>query len=245
MAYNPDVTPDVPDRPSVQSVLQSSTLLNSLTDDQLNELSSVSSVAYAEKGDTIWITGATVSFFGVVGTGFVKMCRSTSSGQDITTEIMGPGQVFGLLGALDGTGCPQSARAVCHTWYLKVKKAEFLPIYHENLILKEHLLRRTSYRLRNAYEMLSKMSNGRVEQRIAAVLLILAESYGVQSAQGLVLKVPLTRQDIAEMTGTTVESTIRVMSRWQKRGLIETRNHHVALSHLEELEAIGTGKSLG
>lgn len=70
--------------------------------------------------------------------------------------------------------------------------------------------------------MMTRMSSGTVEERLAAVLLILVDSYGKRDSEGLHLLVPLTRQDLSEMAGTTVESTIRVMSRWQKQGIIRT-----------------------
>ena len=66
------------------------------------------------------------------------------------------------------------------------------------------------------------MSTGKVEQRIAAVLLILADSYGVSQSDGMRIAVPLTRQDLSEMAGTTVETSIRVMSRFQKDGILAT-----------------------
>jgi len=221
--------------PTSREVLSSSTLLNSLTEKQISDLAVNSRVSYAEKGETIWLHGSSVEFFGVVASGFVKMSRSAPSGQDVTTELMGPGQVFGLLGTVDGSGCPQCAKAVTNTWYLKVRKCAFMPVYRENMVLKELLLRKTSLRLRVAYDMISHLSSGKVEQRIAVVLLLLAKSYGEDASGGIRLTVPLTRQDIAEIAGTTVETTIRVMSRWQKEGLVSTESQTISIRDLDEL----------
>lgn len=229
--------PDYPDRPSNVQALRSSTLLNSLHEEEVQRLAGVSHMAYAERAETIWITGNNVDFFGVVGSGFVKMTRSTATGQDVTTEIMGPGQVFGLLGAIDGAGCPQTAKAVCPTWYLKVPKSQFMPVYRENTILKEHLVRRTTTRLRTAYDMMARMSTGKVDERIAVVLALLADSYGVRTKEGTVLQVPLTRQDVAEMAGTTVESAIRTLSKWQKAGWLSSDHKTITINDLEALEA--------
>ncbi|HMS54122.1 MAG TPA: Crp/Fnr family transcriptional regulator [Fimbriimonadaceae bacterium] len=229
---------DFPDKPTKLQVLRASTLLNSLTSDETEHLAATSHLAYAERGEAIWLNGSEVDFFGIVGIGFVKMLRSTATGHDVTTELMGPGQVFGLLGAIDGTGCPQTAQAVCNTWYLKVNNREFLSIYRENTVLKEHLVRRTSHRLRNSFAMLARMSTGRVEQRIAAILFMLADSYGAEDGDGITLEVPLTRQDIAEMTGTTVETAIRVMSAWQKKGWLATSHKQITLVKPKDLSGI-------
>ncbi len=224
-----------PEAPTNLQVLRASTLLNSLTEEQISDLGGVSHMAYAERAETIWINGSDVDFFGVVGIGFVKMTRSTAAGHDVTTELMGPGQVFGLLGALEGTGCPQTAKAVCNTWYLKVPKRKFFDVYRENLILKETLVRRTTTRLRSSYEMIARMSTGKVDQRIAAILFLVAESYGTEDGKTIRINVPLTRQDIAEMAGTTVESTIRVMSAWQKKKWIETESRTISILNPDSL----------
>jgi len=97
------------------------------------------------------------------------------------------------------------------------------------------MVRSISPRLRKAHEMMSRMSTGKVEQRIAATLLILVQSYGTETEEGMHIEVPLTRQDISEMAGTTVETTIRVMSRWQKEGLVTTRNQNITIVNPDAL----------
>jgi CRP/FNR family transcriptional regulator len=230
--------PQTPERPTNIAALRSSTLLNALTAEQLDELARVSHMAYAERGETIWLHGREVDFCGLVGVGFVKMVKSLDTGQEVTTEIIGPGQIFGLLGTIEGIGCPLTARAVCNTWYLKMPKATFLPIYEESAPFKAQLIRRTTQRFRQTMDLMAKMSTGRVEERIAIILLLLSQSYGDESPRGVTLQVPLTRQDISEMAGTTVESTIRVMSRWQKEGLIESDHKFVTIRDSEALDAL-------
>lgn len=180
--------------------------------------------------------GSEISYFGIVGTGFVKMVRTSSGGQELTAEIMGPGQSFGLLGAIEGTGCPLSARAVSTVWYLRVSKADFLTMYGQNVPLRDHLIRRTTLRLRGAIDMMSRMASGRVEHRIAAVLVQLAESYGVEEAGGSMrLEVPLSRQDLAELAGTTVETAIRITSRWTKEGILKASYRSLTIQSTSRL----------
>jgi CRP/FNR family transcriptional regulator len=216
-------------KPSVLEVLNSSTLLNSLSRDDFAGLAPVCHLAFAERGQIIWMTGAQVPFFGIVGAGFVKMVHSSRSGADLTAEIMGPGQIFGLLGAIEGGGCPLSARAVTGTWYLKVPKREFLDLYGHATAMKDHVVVRTATRLRQAYAMLAQMATGTVEQRLAAVLAILSESYGAKTDLGVEITVPLTRQDLAELAGTTVETTIRTVSRWQRDGWVTFKQRRLVI----------------
>lgn len=228
------------EKPSIYAVLQSSTLLNALSPVELDRLAAVSRVARVQRGDYIWLKGSEVDFFGIAATGFVKMVRSCADGTDVTMELFGPSQIFGLCGAICGIGCPQSAVAVTDLWYLRVPKRAFLDIYNSSSLLKDRMVRRLTLRLHNAHSMISHLSGGRVEERIAAVLYMLADSYGETRGDILTLRVPLTRQEISEMAGTTVESTIRTMSRWQKEGLISTNRHYVSILQQTAMSALAT-----
>lgn len=232
-------------KPTASAVLNSSSLLNALSHEELERLASVTRVARAERGELLWPSGAEVDFFGICASGFVKMVRSGADGTDVTLELMGPGQIFGLMGTITGTGCPLTAVAVTDAWYGRILKSTFLDIYEHSSALKDRLVRKSALRLHGMVDLMARMSSGRVEERIAAILFILAESYGLQEAEGTRLAVPLTRQDISEMAGTTVESTIRTMSRWQKEGLIATDRQFVTITNADALGAIlSRGSSL-
>lgn len=222
-------------KPTVQSLLQSSTLLNALTSEEMESLQSSSRVVHVARGETIWFTGDEVDFFGLAGTGFIKMVRGNADGTDVAVELMGPGQIFGMMGTITMTGCPLTAIAVTDMWYLRIPKRPFLEIYEKNVRLKDRLVRRMTLRLHGAMDLMARMSSGRVEERIAAILFILSESYGERHDGALTLRVPLTRQEISEMAGTTVESCIRVMSRWQKAGLVSTDKHIITILNEQKL----------
>ena len=220
------------------SVLRRCQVLASIDEAALGELAAYCSIGVAHRGEALWIRGKDVEYFAAIESGFVKMARATSQGVDVTTEIFGPNQVFGMLGAIRGTGCVQSAYAVCETRFVKIPKDRFMLAYRENLIMKDQLLIRTSERLTRAHAMLTRMTTSRVEVRIAQVLQMLAESYGEDVPTGIELCVPLTRQAIAEMVGTTVETVIRVMSEWQKRQVVETHSKRILIRDPKSLYAL-------
>jgi len=212
--------------------------LNALTAEEMESLHSTSRAVHVDRGEVIWMTGDQVDFFGLAGTGFVKMVRGNADGTDVAVELMGPGQIFGMMGTITQTGCPLTAIAVTDMWYLRIPKRPFLDIYDKNVRLKDRLVRRMTVRLHGAMDLMARMSSGRVDERIAAILFILADSYGERHGKALTLQVPLTRQEISEMAGTTVESCIRVMSRWQKAGLVTTDKHIVTILDEERLTRI-------
>lgn len=219
-------------------VLELSAVLDALGATERSELAAVSRVVRARRGEVLWANGALTDFFGVSADGFVKMVRSCANGTDVTLELMGPGQVFGLMGTVTETGCPLSAIAVTDLNYLRIPKTKFLEIYRRSMPLKDQLIKKTALRLHGFVDFMARLSSGRIDERIAANLFILAESYGHRKNGVLSLEVPLTRQEIAEMAGTTVESTIRTMSKWQKAGLITTNQHLITILDEKSLQAV-------
>src|SRR5690606_3742453 len=92
-------------------------------------------------------------------------------------------------------------------------------------------------RLQAAHETIRQLSAFPVAQRIASVLLKLADKLGEQSAEGLLIQTPLSRQDLADMTGTTLETASRIMSDFQKQGLIRSGRQWVAIADPAALAA--------
>ena len=226
----------VADRPSQAAVIESCTLLNSLSAAEKQKLSDGSFMAFADRGETIWLAGSPSEYSAIIGSGFVKLTRTTASGQEVAMDILGPGQALGMLVAIEGRPFPLSAISVAACWYLKIPTRLLQEVYQGSSPFKDQIIRTMSPRLRRAHDMMARLSSGSAEERIAAVLFILSDNYGQPAGNGVRLTVPLTRQEIGEMAGTTVETTIRVMSRWQKEGLIETRRHQITLLDVERLE---------
>ncbi len=231
----------VPDRPSNLAVIEACSLFNALIPEERRTLADASYVAYAERGEFIWVAGALSHFAAVVGTGFIKMTRTTPQGSEVAVELLGPGQAAGLLSAIEGRVYPLSAVAVTDVWYLKVPVPALLEVYRESAGLRDQVLRSLAPRLRKAHDMMARMSTCKVEHRIAAVLIILMLSYGEKIPEGTRLTVPLTRADLAEMAGTTVETAIRVMSRWQKEGVVSTDHQVITILKPQALDELLLG----
>lgn len=230
----------IPARPSNKAILEACSLLNACTPEEKTALSERSFTAYAGRGEFIWAAGDPSEFFAVLGIGFVKLTKLSHTGQEVTVELLGPGQTFGLLIALEGRRFPLSAIAVSPCWYLKIPNAVFKPMFQANPRLKDAVIFGIGPRLRTAHDMMSRFSSGRVEERIAAVLTLLIANYGQVVDAGITIPIPLTRQDLSEMAGTTVETTIRVLSKWQKLGIIRTDKQRVTVCDEPALNALLT-----
>ncbi len=212
-------------------------MLAGLDAESLNNLVQASTMVLARKGEVIWLAQSPALFCGVVNSGFVKMTRTAPSGAEMVMELLGPGQCFGLLAVIESRPYPLSALASTDVWYLKSSADAMREAYAHSSSLKDQVVRMIGPRLRRAHDMMSRLSSGRVEERLAAVLFILSDSYGEDTATGVRLEVPLTRQDLAEMSGTTTETAIRVLSKWQKAGIVSTEHHVITIRDLAALQA--------
>ncbi len=228
----------VPDRPANIAVIQACSLLNGLTEEQRQRLAGESFTAYAERSEMIWRAGSAAEFVAIVGAGFIKMTKTTAGGQEVAMELLGPGQCLGLFAAIEGRSFPLNAIAVTNCWYLKIPTRIVAELYDKSSQFKDQIVRGLGPRLRKAHEMMARLSSNKVDERIAAVLFLLADSYGSKQPEGLRIDVPLTRQDISEMAGTTVESTIRTISAWQKGGIVATDRHVLTILKEDALLAV-------
>lgn len=230
------VAPTFEHQAKVSRQLRQSSLFGVLSEAELDQLGASCRFRRCVKGEPIWLSGEDSSFIGLVVIGFVRMVKTNPNGSEMTAELMGPGQTFGLLGVLAGCGCPLMAYGLTNTSYLAIPKTAFMNAYESSSALKDVLLRRTAIRMHGKIDFMSKLSAGSADERLAAVLLTLSESYGQVTPVGTELEVPLTRQALAEMSGLTTETVIRTLSRWTQGGLISTDQQQITIVNPPALE---------
>ncbi|UCD35716.1 MAG: Crp/Fnr family transcriptional regulator, partial [Nitrospiraceae bacterium] len=110
-----------------------------------------------------------------------------------------------------------------------ISRQNLLTVMEEYPVLKLEIVKYFSDKLRDAHEMLKNIATERVEKRVASLLLKLSEKVGVESRGFRKIDFPLTRQEIAEMVGTTVETCIRTMSKFQKSGIVKSSNGRISV----------------
>lgn len=191
-----------------------------------------------EPGQPVYYAGDPATRLYVVAVGKVKLLQHSLSGQDVLLDILTPGEFFGSLSVLGNETYPDTALAQTMSCILAIAAADFLAILRRYPTVTVTALETVARRLQAAHEMIRQLSAHSVEHRIAAALLKLAEKLGQPQPEGLLIQMPLSRQDLAEMTGTTVETASRVMSQFQKEGLIHTGRQWVAIADQPGLAAI-------
>jgi CRP/FNR family transcriptional regulator, nitrogen oxide reductase regulator len=170
--------------------------------------------------------------------GRVKLTKVNTSGDQIVVNYFGPGDGLGIIVALSYMKYPLSAQAIedCLSIAWEREAMHGLMRRHPNLALNG--IEIIGRRFASLQERYVEISTERVEQRIARALLRLVRQYGRRVEKGVLIDMPISRQDLAEMTGTNLYNVSRIMSRWEREGLVESSRMQVTLCRAHELVAI-------
>lgn len=173
----------------------------------------------------------------VIAAGHVKLLHHTLAGKDILLDLLIPGEFFGNLSAQEAAAYAETAVAHSDLCVLAIPTADFRAILAQHPPAALAVLDLTAQRLQSAQERVRQLSAYTVEQRIAATLLQLAHKLGSEHEVGWLIQTPLSRDDLAQMTGTTPESASRVMSQLSKEAIIASGRQWVAIRDRAALSA--------
>lgn len=194
-----------------------------------------------DAGQTIYAAGAPATRLYVVARGTVKVIRPTDSGPSVLLGLRTAGEFCGSLSALGDRDYRDSAVAQTSCCILSVSAGQFQAMLRRYPSVALATLDVLAARLRAAHDLIEQYSSQPVEQRIAATLLQLGEKVGQEREGVRLIQMPLSRQDVAEMAGTTVETASRVMSQLRKDGLIQTGRRWAAIADRDRLAALAIG----
>jgi CRP/FNR family transcriptional regulator len=201
-------------------------------------LAEVSRLQHFHRGETVFAEGDPPEHFCTVASGRVKVFKMTPAGKDVILEIFGAGDPLGAVAAYDGHPFPASAVAIEESRVLLVPRQAFFTLLEQHPTLVRGLLSGLTHRLAELAVRLAELSGGRVEPRFARLFLKLAEEQGRPERGGTFVPVALSRQELADMTGTTVETCIRIMSRWGKQRTVITEKDGFLVLNPAELETL-------
>ncbi|MFC2057176.1 Crp/Fnr family transcriptional regulator [Chloroflexota bacterium] len=218
---------------SKAQILKRSPIFSSLNDEELGELADLSIERSFMPNEFIFWDGDTPDWLYVVVEGKVKVLKHSSSGKEFIIAFFGPAEMFGEVAVFENKPYPASAQTIAETKVIGIRREEFLSFIANRPQLALRIINVLGERLRNAQIRLRDLAGERVEQRLASTLLMLSSKLG--------FTLPFTRQEIADMVGTTTETTIRVMSHLKDRGTISSTRGKVIILDEEKLKLLSEG----
>jgi len=223
----------------LDEILRRSTIFRRLTPEDRQRLGAVALAREFDKGAPLFSEGDGSDFLYTVVTGRVKVFKVTARGTDVILEIFGPGDPVGAVAVYESRPYPASAVALEPTTCVLVPRQAFFSLLETYPTMVRGLLVGLTHRLAELTNRLTELSGGRVEERLARFFLKLADSMGQPGPDGTRIPMALSRQELADMIGTTIETSIRIMSRWGKQGIVRTEKDGFVLLDRAALETAG------
>lgn len=183
-----------------------------------------------QEGSAVFREGAPASRFHLLLDGFIRVVRTTADGDQVIVLHIPPGQLFGIAPAIGRDTYP--ATAVCASeslalgWPVRLW-SEFTARYDG---FATETYRTVGERLGEVHTKVTELATKAVEQRVAAALLRMANQSGRRIPEGIEIAFPITRADIAEMTGTTLHTVSRLLSAWERDGIVRSGRRRIIVT---------------
>lgn len=238
LPYQPDpvMTPSIP-----RSLVKNLDLFRAVPDKDLDTVLAIAKSIRVHPGETVFQQGEPADHFFVLLHGHLKVMQTTTEGDQIMVRYVVPGEVFGIAKAMQRPAYPATCAAVEESVVLAWPSSEWDRFMTGNLQFAANALQTVGQRLHDAHSRIQELSTEEVEQRVARCILRLIDSSGEETEEGIAVNFPITRQDIAEMTGTTLHTVSRLLSAWRERGLVITGRKRVIVRKVDDLIRLAEG----
>jgi CRP-like cAMP-binding protein len=224
--------------PTVDESLRASLLFRRLSAEDRAHLAAVVRVREYAKGEPIFSEGDPPDVFFDITAGRVKIFKTTPAGKDVILEMFGAGDPLGAVAVYTGRPFPATAVALEPTTCLLLPRRDFFEVLEQHPSIVRGLLLGLTVRLVALTNRLAELTGGRVEGRFARFFLKLAGNSGRTERGGVFVPLPLSRQELADLTGTTIETAIRIMSRWGRQQIVLTEKDGFLLIDRRALELL-------
>ena len=214
-------------------ILRGSSIFSGLNDDELAELANLAIEHSVMSSEFIFWEGDAPEWFYIVAEGRVKILKYSTSGKEFIITFFDPGEMFGEVAVFEDKPYPASAQAVAETKVLGIRREDFLSFLAQRPQVALRIINVLGGRLRESQSRLKDLAAERVEQRLAMTLLRLSAKLGTT--------LPFTRQEVADMAGTTTETAIRFMSRLRDGGIIRSARGKIVILNETKLRLLSEG----
>lgn len=221
-----------------QSLLKDLPPFRRLDRDQIREILDQSAPKRHDAGSAVFDEGAPAERFFLLLDGFIRVMRTTPGGETVTSLHIPSGQLFGIAAALGRDTYPATAHCAGECLTLSWPMRLWHPFVARYDGFAEEGYKTVGTRVNEMNTRIMELATQQVEQRIAGALLRLVNQSGRKVAGGVEIGFPITRQDISEMTGTTLHTVSRLLSAWEKDGIVASRRKHITVTDPHRLVII-------
>lgn len=231
--------------PVHRSLIASVPLFGALTDKEQDEILALATSRHYGAGTPVFEQGEAAGYFYVLLSGRLRVTHVDRNGQQTIVRMVNPGDLFGIARALQRPDYPGTATAVTDSIALQWPMEAWDGLIERHPRLSINAMQAVGQRLQEAHTRLRELSTEEVERRVAHAVLRLANQGGKKEAVGIRIDYPISKQDIAEMTGTTLHTVSRILSAWERAGLVQGGRQKLLIREPHQLFLIGEGHRSG
>jgi CRP/FNR family transcriptional regulator len=224
----------------VVTAVRSVPMFRGLGPDVHRQLASLATLRDFERGDYLWHEGDPSDALTIVLRGRVKIVRQMPQG-DVILEIFGPGEPVGAIAVYNYIPYPASAVALEPVALLSLPRRDYFELLDRYPEFARGVIRELTMIVVSLTRKLGEMRGQKVDARIAQLFLTLAERMGVETKEGIEIPLHLSRQEVADLVATTVESAIRVLSRWGREGVLISGERRFVIPSRDVLKKLAEG----
>lgn len=219
----------------VRDLLKEKSVIGCLPDAALDALIAKSRIVTYKKGDAIYHRGDTSDSLMLILSGRVKIANVASSAREVVLNVLGPGDLNGELGALDGLERSADATALEPTEALLVLRRDILPVLKAHPEATIGVITALTRKLRQVSAM-AEHSLLSMPGRAAGGLIRLAGLHGKKVADGIQIDVKLSQKDLGNFLGLSRENTSRELGRLRDDGIIRVDGAVITILDLDALQ---------
>ena len=228
-----------------RSLIRALPLFEQMEEASLDDvLTQATSERYAA-GEVVFEQGQPATTFHVLLHGRLRVTQVTPEGQQVVIRMVNPGDLFGIAKALQRADYPGTAAAVTESIALGWPMSAWSGIIERHPAFAVATMQTVGTRLQEAHTRIREMSTEAVERRVGHAVLRLAKQAGKQEEDGVRIDFPVSKQDLAEMTGTTLYTVSRILSAWQEAGIVDGGRQKLTVRDPHRLLLIAYGVEPG
>ena len=196
------------------------------------------SIKHFEAGALVIRQGDPALSFYILLQGYAKLAQVTPDGHEIVGRFVGPGQAFGVIAALSDATYPFSAQTLDRCEALVWAGEVLAQLIEHHPPIAFNALRLMVERNQQTQQRYQELLTENVAQRVARALVTLLAQAGNDTGSGILIDIPFSEEDLAELTGTTVFSVSRILNQWQRNGWVELGRKRIQVLNPQALESM-------
>ncbi|HEX9758331.1 MAG TPA: Crp/Fnr family transcriptional regulator [Nitrospiria bacterium] len=209
-----------------------------VTDDELNEFMEIKKIHNYDKHDIIFHEDTPSHGIYILCSGRIKLTNSSRFGQQQILKIVSAGEIIEKNGLFNTGKHTVTAETLERSEVTFFEREDFLTLLKNHSDLSIRLINVLSQELEKSQQRINQLTFKDAKGRLALILLDLAKSYGVKNKDGIALGITLKREEIAEMTGMTLETAVRLLSQFKKDRVIKVEGKQIILINQQRLQTL-------